>query len=401
MKDQVLRILRMVRDGRLSPDDALDLLDAFIGFDTLEHGQRIESEETTSSTAHHVSAEQDSKEDPFRKFIDSVEKMTRETIDAVNWKEVAQSVREAAKKGAEAAKVRVEMIGKKGFSFGWFGPTEIKTVELPLRVMGGNRIKVQRSRGDIKVIGGHSVASLSTTATLRGVSKDDARTRANRYTPIIEENDGTITLAQSVDTVAEDIELRVPSGVAIEVDSGSGDISVLDTHASVQIDIKSGDVNLRGVADEVEVSCYSGDIRVDHSELGALQIESKSGDIELNKVQGDLNLKASAGDVKARDIRSDFVTVESIAGDIDLDFEDAFSGSLNCRSVSGDILVDVRYGSDARVSVSSISGSVHANGELLDEHRTKERITGKLCNGKGNLDISSVSGDVTLTVRRD
>ena len=199
MKDQVIRILKMVQEGRLSPEDAYDLMDAFTNFEASERAHAAPPPPPSSS------------EEPFRKFIDSVEKMTKEAVGSVDWSKVAEQVKVATKKGVVGLRESVDQISKGDFKFPWFGPSETKTVELPLNIAPGKTLKLERTNGDVRVKGGYSEAKLIATAKVRGKDKDDARIKADAWTPVVEESDGSVTIRQSADSMEEDIEVQVPS----------------------------------------------------------------------------------------------------------------------------------------------------------------------------------------------
>ncbi|MDQ2986837.1 MAG: hypothetical protein M3R13_08985, partial [Armatimonadota bacterium] len=184
MKEQVLRIIRMVEEGRISPEDAYDLMDAFIDFEASEASNGA----TTSSTPPPPPPPPGRSDEPFKKFVDSVEKMTKETIGGVDWNKVAGQVKTATKKGVEQLRESVDQISKGEFKMPWFGPSETRTVELPLQIEAGKTLRLERTHGDVKIIGGEAVGSLRATVTVRGKDREDAAEKAEQWTPVIEES---------------------------------------------------------------------------------------------------------------------------------------------------------------------------------------------------------------------
>ena len=57
-------------------------------------------------------------------------------------------------------------------------------------------------------------------------------------------------------------------------------------------------------------------------------------------------------------------------------------------------------GSDCRVSLSTLRGDVTTALKLEDEAKSDQRITGRLGSGKGSLDVSAVTGNVTLEMHK-
>ena len=102
-----------------------------------------------------------------------------------------------------------------------------------------------------------------------------------------------------------DVEIRMPASLAVEVDSGSGDIDARDL-ASLDFDAGSGDLNVENVAGELVVSVGSGD--VEGSDIGRFRLKSTgSGDITLDDIHGD----AEVGGVGSGD-----VTLHKVGGSV-------------------------------------------------------------------------------------
>ncbi len=392
MKDQVLRILRMVRDGKLSPDDALELLDAFLHFERLE----TEVQETGEGSAGKGEKGGFFSEDPFRRLVDTMEKLTREAVEAVNWAEVAGVVRQAASKGVETLRSTVEQITKGEFR--WFGPQERVTVELPLQMEGRKTLKVESHLGDVRIIGGCAEGRLVAKGVIRGRTREDLRAKRAGWTPVIELFEGGATVKPSPDAVEEDLEIEVPAGVGIEVIAESGDVSVKETKAPVRCMARSGDVEIVGAQGTVQVEAQAGDVRIEKLS-GNVEVDSKVGDVWLREVSGVIHIRSATGDVRGREISGNVISVETANGDVDLDIGEPLSGTLNVRTVSGDVLVDLAGGSNCRVALSSINGTVRCAIPLEDAHHSEERITGRIGTGEGTVDVSAVNGNVVLSLR--
>lgn len=392
MKEQVLRILSMVQEGRLSPEDAYELMDAFVNFEENAAGEKQAETETAKS-------ENGAAQEPFRKFVDSIEKMTKEAIQSVDWGQVATKVRTATKRGAETLKESVEHISRGEFKFPWLGPSEEKTVELPLSITAGKTLRLERTNGNVKVLGGYDLGKVIVTAKVRGRDREDARKRAETWTPVIEENEGSVVLRQSADVLEEHVEVQIPTGTPLDIRIESGDVRIKDTRSSLRLEAKSGDIDAEDLTGSVEITSYAGEVKLRNVEASLCEIENKSGDVRLSQVRGNMSIRSASGDIQARDVAGNAVSIESVSGDIDMDFAEPISGAVNVRTVSGDVLLDIASGSNCRVSLSSLNGSVSSRVDLSDEKQAEERITGMLGTGEGALDASAVSGDVRLAWR--
>ncbi|HEX8688051.1 MAG TPA: DUF4097 family beta strand repeat-containing protein, partial [Pyrinomonadaceae bacterium] len=85
------------------------------------------------------------------------------------------------------------------------------------------------------------------------------------------------------------VELMVPRGATVEVESRGGDVEVTDV-AAVRVKVLSGDVDVRRASQSVEVSCLNGDISVEDSS-GPVRAVTVSGDVEARNLR-----RVTAGD---------------------------------------------------------------------------------------------------------
>lgn len=386
MKDQVLRILKMVQEGRLTPEDAYDLMDAFCNFDGAPNGEPAEQK----------AAETKDSEDPFRAFVDKMEKLTKQAFDSVEWSQVAGHVKSATAKGMEALKTSVGEMSKGEFKFFWGGLNEKAEVELPLNIQPGGTLRIELRHGDVVVHGGSSPAKLKCSALIRGKSREEAKEHAEKWTAVLEEGEGFTSMRQQDDTVSQDVEVWIPEGVKLDIKLDSGDLKVTNTKAGCKVNSRHGDVSLQGVEGEVSISTGAGDVSIRDSNCNSVAAETKSGDVEVQRVTSQINIRSANGDIACREINSKQVTLEAVNGDITLDFASPTDGAHSVRSVSGDILVDLASGSNLRVSLATLSGEVHNRTKLEDEAKSKDRVTGRMGEGAGTIDVSAISGDVTL-----
>jgi hypothetical protein len=398
MKEQVLRILKMVQEGRLSPEDAFDLMDAFIDFDSSSREEPAQDGgEEAKGRQSDAKPGSNGKAESFRALLDMMEAIRREISESIHWHDVAQQVREAAEKGVEALKGTVERIGKGGLH--WFGPIETKTVEMPLNIKPGKTLKVERFHGDVKVIGGRQEPKVTATVSVRGASQKDARTKAAAWTPIIEEADDFVLLKQSPESLSEDLELLVPEGVSVEIKAESGDVTVKGTQSDVRVKALAGDIVVEGARGRVEVMSHAGEVTLSRIEGSEVEIENRAGSVFLHEVSGNVKVRSAAGDIKATDLKPKTANLETVSGNVMVDIVEPVSTDVVIRSVAGDVLLDIDSRSDCRVALSSVSGAVNTSIALEEIAHSRERITGRMGEGTGSVEVSTVSGAVNLHLR--
>lgn len=378
MKEEIQRITRLVQEGKLSPEDAAELIEAFAKADTS------------------APPPPPPPKDPLKDIFGSIEK----GFKGIDWKEISGGIEEGAKKGFEAIRTGIDDLSKGKVNFGLFANEERREVSLPLNVPADKRLRVENPCGDVRILGRTDTGTVLAQAHLRGATAEEAKTRAQEYTVIIEESESLVVIRQpDVPGLAVDLTIRLPEAAHIEVRTEMGDVSILDHPAGVRVTSRSGDVKVRGASGPVEISADSGEIVVEDAESPSVALDTKSGNLTIARVRGNVNARTAAGDISLTESSGKVVSLESVSGDVRVDLIEPVIGSVNVRTVSGDVSVEVPDGGDCRVSLSSLRGDVASELNLQDEARAEGRRTGRLGSGTGTLDISAVTGDVHLKMR--
>lgn len=395
MKEEVRRIMRLVQEGKLSPDDAAELIDAFAASESHEMEEPTKEPSSSEQDSGSDSASQRPR-DPFKGFVDAMEKLGKD-IREIDWTDVASQVREKAAKGVEGIKAGVEKI-REG-KWGWLSQ-EIREVTLPLSVPEGKLLRIENPSGDVKIVRVEGLGSVRATARFRGHDDLDAKEKADQYTLIVEESEPMVLIRQpDVSGLEVDLYVEVSETVGVSVHTDSGEIDIEDTGAGAKVNCRSGDVKLRGLNGSIEVNLNDGDLVVEDCESPAVSVESKSGDLTFRRLKGNLTVRTANGDISAIECGCPTVSLESVSGSISLTASDPVTGTVNLRTVNGDVSVHLPVESDCRVTLSTLRGSVSCAHKLVDESRGEQRLTGRIGDGKGIVDISAVNGDVTLGIR--
>jgi len=395
MKEEIARIMRLVKEGKLSPEDAAELIDAF----QANEAQAQETETPPPPPPGGEGPPPPPMKDPFQSFVDTMENLGRDLTKNVNWQEVAKQIREGTQKGVEGVKQGIEQI-KQGKSWSWFSAYENREVSLPLPNVAGRTLRIENPCGDVKVRGGFDEGKVAARARVRGSDADDAHSKANEYTVIVEESDHEILIRQpDVSGLEVDLVVQIKDASSVDIKTSAGDIEVLDTDGGCRVSNQSGNIQLHGLKGTMEVTTQNGDLTVDECDSPSLSIENKTGDINISGLKGNLNARSASGDINVRRSSGKTISVESVNGDVNIDIVEPVSGSVNIRTVNGDATIEVPDGCDCRVSLSTLRGDVTCQVALEDEARMEQRITGHLGAGTGTLDVSGVNGDVTLRMR--
>ncbi|MET7865552.1 DUF4097 family beta strand repeat-containing protein [Micromonospora taraxaci] len=155
-------------------------------------------------------------------------------------------------------------------------------------------------------------------------------------------------------------EVTVAEGVALQGESGSGDVELSKVGA-------------------VELRLGSGDVRVVDAS-GKVEVETGSGNIDVSEVSGAVRLRAGSGDITARRLGG---TTDAEAGSGNVTIELDKPAAARAHASSGDVMLLVPPGS---YRVRSGAGSGDARVTVADDPAASLVLDGSA--GSGNVTIS-------------
>lgn len=185
------------------------------------------------------------------------------------------------------------------------------------------------------------------------------------------------------------ISVMVPNGSTVAVNTASADVACRGLLGGLEANTASGDISAEQVDGHANVHSASGDLTVG-GVAGSLEAKTASGDVRVTTVGGDCHAASASGDMTVGDCGGEF-TARTASGDVRLDR--AGTGSLQVTTMSGDVRVGVRRGARVWLDVSTMSGRTRSDLDH-DEHPDagEDTDTDVL-----SVSIRTMSGDVTLS----
>lgn len=177
-----------------------------------------------------------------------------------------------------------------------------------------------------------------------------------------------------------EIEVEVPHGAEVNVDSASAEVSASDLSGIKQFRTASGDLMFERLAGPLQVESVSGDIAVD----GQAPVE--------------LTGKSISGDVRVRVPRMRRLEMQTTSGDVYLDAQLDGNGPFSLRSISGDVTIIGRSG--MRIEAQTVTGDLESDLPSKRESSLGRKV---LVVGRPGptLSFQSVSGDLHIAEPRD
>jgi DUF4097 and DUF4098 domain-containing protein YvlB len=155
------------------------------------------------------------------------------------------------------------------------------------------------------------------------------------------------------------LELKIPQGCDLEVDSGSGSILAKGTEGKATLRTEHGNIEAVGIS-------------------GTLDVESGHGDLQVNGTLTAVGLHTRTGNIAARiDAGSKMNStwfVRTGDGNVDLRLPENFCTDLDVQSGNGDVRLDFPMAMIGGGRQSSVRGPINGGGQRLEVHSDKGNI---------------------------
>ncbi len=181
----------------------------------------------------------------------------------------------------------------------------------------------------------------------------------------------------------------------LEVETARGNVRVREVTGDVEIEVKHGDVTVRKVGGKVMVKTAHGDIGVEACE--GISLEAIHGDITVAGATGEILVEGKHGEIDLRDISGHTVAVRTKHGDVALvleEFEE--QGTITVGTVRGDIKVTLPSTARAVIDAAVRAGRLSCSAPLLERASDRFRLQGLLNGPGGTVTLRTTSGDIDI-----
>src|SRR5262245_10991285 len=286
------------------------------------------------------------------------------------------------------------------------GPEQTERFSRKVRIGRDGRVSVENIAGEITVTGG-SGDEVSIDAVKR--TRRD-RSELGTVRIIVDERGGRVDVRtehdrfgrNNNDGVSVDYTVTVPTGVAVDVKSISGNVKVSNVQGAVRAESVSGNVTTAGTP-RLELSkSVSGDVVLTDAGADAdLTASSVSGNVRANglKVRA-IDAGSVSGDVVLLNVTCDRLGIKSVSGNLEYSGTLARNGRYDFNTHSGTARLTISGSTGFELTANTFSGSIRSELPLtIGGDRDRDRDGGR--RGPGNRSIRATFGDgsAALTIR--
>jgi len=417
VKEEVRRILHLVEQGRLKPEEAAELIDALSDVRSYteptpepEHPERAQQEADTAAAQAERTDENENEEDAQQEtseggFFEKIGRIAEDALKGIKWQEIGETIRTHTQRGMSEMRKALDELEREGWKIGRLGKHEARAeYHLTFAVEAGQTVQIEVPSGDIQVTGGFDGGRVDADITLRGRDDETVQSRIQGWALMVQqtENGVAIRAPETEPDMSQQIDLniQVPKGVKVQVTTFRGDVQVIKTEADVQISTMRGDVHVANARQTLNVQTAQGDVQVSDFEGESVEVDTKNGDIDITSVRANaITTRAASGDISLTQAACQNITVETVKGDIALELLEPANGTIQASAVSGDVVMTLPDGGDCRVTLENVAGDIECSLPCREMTKESHRWTGTCGDGTGELKASTIHGDIDIHIK--
>jgi len=189
-------------------------------------------------------------------------------------------------------------------------------------------------------------------------------------------------------------ELTVPPDTTLQVNTGSGEISVQGVRASAKLHTGSGDIRAQDLGPQSRMETGSGSIRAD-SVAAPMFASTGSGSIQADLTgSGDIDVHTGSGDVRLRGVNGG---LRARSGSGELSADGSAKGPWQLHTGSGSVRMALSSSAGFELNVHTGSGSIHSDLPITVQGTFgRHELKGTVRGGGPEVEVSTGSGDVEI-----
>lgn len=226
------------------------------------------------------------------------------------------------------------------------------------------------------------------------ISKDRHKKIRTDLTIYIPKRCGLVVKAVSASVDAQGVE-----GSPVELRSISGDVDVRSCPGDLRLKSTSGDVTVDDARRDVDSGTISGDIEIAGSPRSVIA-ETISGHVTIDGVQSSAEIETISGDATVRGGRLSNIDFESTSGTLEYVGGLADDGNVDSSTLSGNVTLTLSEKVSGSFRLKTFSGNIDIpfapEAERSFRGFRSKRLDFRLGDGDAKFDLDSFSGDFRI-----
>ena len=199
--------------------------------------------------------------------------------------------------------------------------------------------------------------------------------------------------------VEADVEVRMPTWMALEVEGRDLDCEIEGVGATVEVRVLGGDLLVTGGRDRIRVHSVHGSVTL-RDASGEIDVHATNEDIRLRDVEGSIVAESVHGDIRIEGARATAAELVSTSGDVLYDGSIDRDGDYFLATHNGEVRLAIPPETSALIEIETYDGEVVAHGATLEEALVEVRRDRvyrlELGEAQARVRIQNFSGDVEL-----
>ena len=189
-------------------------------------------------------------------------------------------------------------------------------------------------------------------------------------------------------------EMTLPADTTLQVNTGSGEISVQGVRAPAKLHTGSGDIRASDLGPQSRLETGSGSVHAD-SVAAPCYASTGSGGIQADLTgSGDVDLHTGSGGIRVRGVNGG---LRARSGSGELTVDGNVKGPWQLHTGSGSIRMALSSSSGFNLDVHTGSGSIHSDLPITVQGTFgRHELKGSVRGGGPDVEVSTGSGDIDI-----
>ena len=217
---------------------------------------------------------------------------------------------------------------------------------LSIASSGVKTLEVESGAGFLNIVGVEGATEITVKADIETTKKHNYELELTKVgsRAVLVAKHGSTSGFWNGSSPSINLTVQVPKHLALDIDDGSGDISITDINNFVEVEDGSGSLFIKNIQGDLIVDDGSGELEISNVS-GDVDIDDGSGEMTVTDIAGSVKVEDGSGEMTLRHIGG-MVTIDDGSGSIEvkdaggLTITDSGSGGLNIKDVKGEFNID-------------------------------------------------------------